>query len=144
MEKIKFDSGIRSFDLGTGTALRFNPGDPNLYARFLEAGEKVRSVEKEMAAQAKTIAEDGEGVVTLLQNADKKMKQILSWVFGEENDFEKILGGLNLLAVGNNGQRVVSNLFTALQPILISGAEACAREQTQAAVARANSRRKRV
>ena len=144
MEKIKFDSGVRAFDLGTGTALRFNPGDPNLYVRFLEAGEKVSAVEKGLAAQAKDMAANGETVVTLLKDADKKMKAILRWVFGEENDFEKILGGVNLLAVGNNGKRVVSNLFAALQPILLAGAEACAREQTQAAVARANDRRKRV
>lgn len=144
MEKLKFDSGIREFDLGTGTALRFNPGDPNLYVRFLTAAQKVQAVEQELVQQAETLenSDSGEAVLTLLQNADKKMKEILSWVF--ENDFEKILGGMNLLAVGKNGQRVIANLFEVLQPVLVAGAQACAKEQTQAAVAKAKARRNRV
>lgn len=143
MEKLKFDSGIREFDLGTGAALRFNPGDPNLYARFLEAAQKVRDIEQELAQQAQSLDSDnaGEGIVGLLQTADGKMKSLLGWVFGMGNDFERILGGINLLAVGKNGQRVVSNLFAVLQPVLIAGAEACAREQTQAAVEKAKKRR---
>lgn len=144
MEKLKFDSGIREFDLGTGTALRFNPGDPNLYVRFLAAAQKVQAVEQELVQQAEALgsSDSGEAVLTLLQNADKKMKEILSWVF--ENDFEKILGGMNLLAVGKNGQRVIANLFEVLQPVLVAGAQACAKEQTQAAVAKAKARRNRV
>ena len=69
------------------------------------------------------------------------MKEVLGWVFGEGNDFDQILGGVNLLAVGKNGQRVVTNLFDALQPILVEGAENCARAQTEAAVAQAKARR---
>lgn len=143
MEKLKFDSGIREFDLGTGVPLRFNPGDPNLYARFLEAAQKVQDIEKELCQQAQKLDSQtaGEGVVALLRSADGKMKELLGWVFGMGNDFERILGGINLLAVGKNGQRLVSNLFGVLQPVLIAGAEACAKEQTQAAVEKAKKRR---
>ena len=42
MEKIQFDSGVRSYRINGGGILRFNPGDPNLYSRFLEAGEKLQ------------------------------------------------------------------------------------------------------
>ena len=38
MEKLTFDSGIRSYRAGAGV-LRFNPSDPNLYARFLQVLE---------------------------------------------------------------------------------------------------------
>lgn len=143
MEKLQFDSGIREYDLGTGGILRFNPGDPNLYARFLEATVKVQDIEKELIAQAKNVqeADGGQGVVGLLQDADKKMKELLRWVFGQENDFDRILGGINLLAVGANGKRVAANLFAVLQPILLEGAEACAREQAEKAVTRAKQRR---
>ncbi len=143
MEKIRFDSGIREYKLGNLGVLRFNPGDPNLYARFWEAAEKIKAIEEEMAEKAKqmTPEKSGEAVVTLLQDADRKMKEILNWVFGQETDFDKLLCGVNLLAVGANGQRVVSNLFEALQPVLLAGAQACVKNQTQAAVARANSRR---
>ena len=142
MEKIQFDSGIREYKLNGDGVLRFHPGDPNLYARFMEAVEKIKNMEKKLAAQAK--ADDSTGstaVLKLLQDADRQMKQTLSWVFGPGNDFEKLLGGVNLLAIGSNGQRVITNLFAALQPILLSGAEACVAEQTKAALDRAKARR---
>lgn len=145
MKKLQFDSGIVEYKLCGDGALRFNPGDPNLYARFLEAAEKIRDIEKDMAEQAKKMdpQDTGAGVVKLLQNADKKIKATLSWVFGQGNDFDTLLGGVNLLAMGTNGERVVTNLFAALQPVLLAGAERCAREQTQAAVARAKARREK-
>lgn len=138
MEKIQFDSGIREYRLNGAGVLRFNPGDPNLYARFMEAVEEIKDMEKKLSAQA---GDDGMTVLKLLQDADRQMKKSLSRVFGEGNDFDKILGGVNLLAIGANGERVITNLFAALQPILLQGAEACAREQTQAAVSRAKARR---
>ena len=142
MEKIQFDSGVKSYRLNGGNPLRFNPGDPNVYARFLEAADKFAKVEQEMTEQARQIeGNDGAAVVQLLQDADKQMKQILSWVFGPENDFDKILGSVNLLAVADNGERVVTNLLSALQPILVAGAERCAKEKVDAAVTKAKARR---
>ena len=140
MEKISFDSGIREYCLNEGGVLRFNPGDPNLYGRFLDAGEKIAQVEKELRSQAdeKTT---GEEAIRLLLKADEKIKEILNWVFGEGNDFHTILGGVNLMAVADNGQRVVANLFSALQPILTEGAKRCAQMQTEEAVRRAKERR---
>ncbi len=142
MEKIIFDSGVKCYKINGGGLLRFNPGDPNVYARFLEAGEKLDGVEKSLVEEAKGLKEtDGAGVVQLLQKADREMKQILGWIFGQENDFDKILSGVNLLAVAENGERVVTNLLNALQPILVDGAERCAKEKVDAAVKKAKQRR---
>ena len=47
-------------------------------------------------------------------------------MFGGDNDFHKLLGGVNLLAVADNGERVVTNLFAALEPVLVDGAKRCA------------------
>ena len=143
MEKIVFDSGIKEFKLGNLGVLRFNPGDPNLYARFLDAAEKIRLVEKQLLEQAQAMQEQhsGEQVVRLMQEADRQMKDVLGWVFGAGNDFDKLLGGVNLLAVGSNGERVVTNLFAALQPVLVAGAEKCAQEKKTAAVQQAKARR---
>ena len=128
MEKISFDSGVKSYKINGTGVLRFNPGDPNVYARFLQAADKLQDVETALVEEAKKLPEaDGAGVVQLLNRADKEMKQVLSWVFGEWNDFDKILGGVNLLAVADNGQRVVTNLLEALQPVLVEGAERCAK-----------------
>ena len=144
MEKIDFDSGVMEFKVNGSGVLRFNPGDPNVYARFLEAADKIRDVETALTEQAKSLEEQdsGKAAVKLMAEADKQMKEILGWVFGENNDFDKILGGVNLLAVAGNGQRVVTNLFVALQPILVEGAKRCASEKTQEAVRKANARRK--
>ena len=128
MEKIQFDSGIRAYKFGGGV-LRFNPCDPNLYGRFLEAGEKIGQIHKDLADQAQT---PGQTPVQMLQSADREMKKLLSWVFGKDNDFDDLLQGVNLLAVGSNGQRVVTNLFAALEPVLVEGAKTCAREQVEA------------
>ena len=57
MEKIQFDSGIRSYRINGAGVLRFNPGDPNLYSRFLEAVEKLKEVETELTQQEKTVVQ---------------------------------------------------------------------------------------
>ena len=131
MEKIQFDSGVRSYRINGGGILRFNPGDPNLYSRFLEAVEKLQEAEKELTRQAETA--QAQDMVKLMTQADEKMKNILSWVFGESNDFHKLLGGVNLLAVADNGERVVTNLFAALEPVLVEGAKRCAGQQAEKA-----------
>ena len=132
MKRIKLDSGVEQLAIGEGV-LRFNPKDPNLYVRFQEAVERLQQVEKELMASA---PEDGSAAVALLHKADGKMKEILAWVFGPGNDFDRILGGVNLLAVAKNGERVVTNLFAALEPVLLDGAKACAAEQAAAAKSR--------
>ena len=131
MKELVFDSGIEEFSIQGGGVLRFNPGDPNLYARFLEAGEKLKTIEEDLVEKAKAVQqeENGAGVIALMAEADRQMKQLLDWVFGGENDFDKALGGVNLLAVAANGERVVTNLFAALEQILTAGAERFADQQ---------------
>ena len=147
MEKLIFDSGIKEYKLGSCGILRFNPSDPNVYARFMDAMDKIRAVEEQMAARAKEIEEtddqqkSGAAVLQIMRDADQETKKILSEVFGADNDFEKILGGVNVLAVAGNGQRVITNLLAALQPIMVEGAEACAKQQTEAAVVQAKQNR---
>ena len=142
MEKISFDSGIKTYKLNGTGELRFNPCDPNVYARFLEAADRLQDIENALVEEAKGMQEaDGAGVVRLLNRADREMKQELGRVFGQHNDFDKILGGVNLLAVAENGQRVVTNLLEALQPILVAGAERCAAEKVADARDKAKARR---
>ena len=146
MEKLIFDSGIREFQINGGGVLRFNPGDPNLYGRFLDAMEKVRGVEQELVDRAKEmeqVQDSGAAVLGLLRETDRKLKKLLDEVCGEGNDFDALLGGVNLLAVAGNGRRVIENLLGALQPILAQGAEACAKQEAEQAVAEARLARAR-
>lgn len=138
MKKITFDTGIEKIAIGNGI-LRYNPQDPNLYVRFDQAAEKLRVVEEEMMAKGE--GAEGEEMVQILHEADRKMKEILGWIFGAGNDFDAILGGVNLLAVAKNGQRVVTNLFAALEPVLVDGAMACAQKRADEAAKQAALRR---
>ena len=125
MEKLQFDSGVKSYKVGAGV-IRFNPADPNVFARFTQAAEKMQSVQDQLLEKARDGKTD---TVQLLWDADQQMKKLLSWVFGEDNDFDRILGGINLLAMASNGQRVIGNLLDALQPVLLDGARQCAAEK---------------
>lgn len=140
MEKISFDNGVRQYKLGNGV-LRLNPSDPNLFLRFEQVSGELAQIEKEMEEQLQN-APEGSSVVALLSEADSRMKQLLNRLFGPENDFDQILGGVNLLAVASNGQRVVTNLFAALEPVLTEGARQCAQLAGDEALAKAQQRRK--
>ena len=145
MEQLFIDSGIKEYQINGKGVLRFNPSDPNVYARFLELVPKIESIEKSMAAQAKKIdrnsADAGEQSLRIMRESDRKIKAVLNEVFGEENDFDKILGGVNLMAVASNGERVITNLMAGLQPIMEAGAKTCAEEKVNKAVAEAAARR---
>ena len=143
MEKILFDSGVKEFRVNGAGVLKFNPADPNVYARFMEAGDKLLQIEKQLQKQAAEHKpeENGADALKLLAQADSQMKGVLGWVFGGENDFSKILGGINLMAVAENGERVITNFLQALEPILVAGAERCATEKVRTAKAQAEARR---
>ena len=130
MEKLVFDSGIREFDVNGNGVLRFNPADINVYTRFLAAAKDIEDVERELVEKGEQIdKEDGSAALRLMTEADRKIKEILNHVFGSENDFDRLLGGVNLLAVASNGERVITNFLNALEPIVTDGAQQCARTQ---------------
>ena len=135
METIQFDSGVKEYRINGEGILRLHPGDPNLYVRFQEAVEKIAQME------AKVREDEGEDLLERMRDIDRQLKQLLSWVFGQENDFDALLGGVNLLAVTENGQRVITNFLQALEPVLVEGAKRCARQVTQAARDQAKARK---
>ena len=145
--KLTFDSGIREFQINDNGVLRFNPADPNVYARLMESGEKIKAVEGKLLAKAKELipadAEEANGaaVVQLMAEADKEIKDILAYIFGAENDFDEIFAGVNLMAVCANGERVLTNFLNALLPIVQEGAEKCAKQQINGAVKKAQGNR---
>lgn len=127
MKKLTLDTGVVSYKLGAGV-LRFNPADPNVYVRFSQATQKLQNAEKEMT---QALSQKGADVLTVMAETDKTIKDILGWVFGPGNDFDQMLGGVNLLAVAADGKRVADQLFAALEPVLLEGAKVCADRQAQ-------------
>lgn len=137
MEQLIFDSGIKEYQINGKGVLRFNPSDPNVYARFIDAMPRIEQIEKEMAERANNIDKDaanaGEHILMVMRETDRKIKAELSAVFGHGNDFDQILEGVNLMAVASNGERVIANLIGALQPIMEGGAKECVRSEVDEA-----------
>ena len=137
MQNLTIDTGMKEYLINNRAVLRFNPSDPNLYHRFFAAAQKLDALDAELTEQLKTLpakpddarAERG---LALLTDYDHRIKALLT-----ENDFDKVLEGVNLAGTGANGKRVVQNLLDALTPILQDGA--AQHLQTTAANARAEA-----
>lgn len=139
MNELHVDLGVEEYALGSGV-LRFNPADPNLYARFLELEPQLQRMQEELNRGSEE-AKDALAVLKLLEETDRQFKDLLTRVFGTENDFSRLLQGVNLLAVAANGSTVAENLLGALEPVLTQGAERFVTAQTQTAVEKARLRR---
>lgn len=146
MEQLIFDSGIKEYQINGNKVLRFNPSDPNVYGRFMEAIDKIKAVENEMMEKSKVLENSsdektGVAAINIMCESDKKMKAILNEIFGMGNDFDDLLEGVNLMAVAGNGKRVVTNLLEVLQPIMEEGAKACATSEVESAKLNREQRR---
>lgn len=139
MDRLEVDLGLQEFALGSGT-LRFNPTDPNLYQRFLELEPQLQALRQELITGSCQL-QDAAGVLQMLSDADRKFKELLTWVFGPENDFSRLLGSVNLFSTGAQGRSVAENLLSALEPVLTRGAEQFVEKYTQAALEKARLRR---
>lgn len=149
---IRFDDGFKEYQINDNGVLRMNPSDPNLYQRFLDAQDKLLQVEENMTAQAQkwqqlpenASAEErvhaGEEVVRLLSSADQEVKKILAWVF-PGNDFDQLLHGANTMAVARNGERVITNFFAALVPIVEEGVQIYADSKVEQKVSKISPNR---
>lgn len=140
MKKLSIDCGVEAFRINGGQVLRFNPADPNLYSRFLMLEQQLNALQRSLEEKhlQPTTAED---LLLALEETDRKLKQLLTQTFGGENDFDRLLQGVNLLATAGNGQPVVINLLNALEPILTEGMERFAQAKTRQAVQKARQRR---
>ena len=146
-EKLTLDDGVLELEINGNGVLRFNPSDPNVYQRFLALARELPEMEKQWSAEAARSGEQADEAAQAaealdrLKELDADVKRRLGEVFGGENDFDALLGGVNLMAMGRNGQRVVTNLLAALGPYMEEGVERYRRESAEAAVAQAKRER---
>lgn len=146
MELLNIDVGLKSYQLVEGGALlTFNPSNPNVYARYMEAMDEIKAVEKEMSGKANAIDASGEKAgeesLKIMYETDRRMKAILNSIFGKPNDFEEILCGVSLMAVTADGDRVINKVLEALSPIMQDGAKACAETEVKEAKLNREQRR---
>ncbi len=123
MEKLNIETGIKEYQLGEFGVLRMNPTDTNIYSRFLTALENIQEIEGRLLQEGEALGDDADGkaVLDLLDRLDKDVKAELNTAFGYGNDFDKIVCGANLLTVCDNGERLVTNILVALEPIIMNG-----------------------
>lgn len=159
-KKIVLDDGILELDINGRGLLRFNASDFNVYQRFASLAKELPEIEKDYKAKVEQFTEtesegpattdsdmagiDFDAVSTVMdacREIDKKIKEKLAWVFGPGNDFDVLLGGVNLMAFGRNGERVITNLIEALSPYLESGTKKHREEVAQEAVEQAKLNR---
>ncbi len=141
MKEIKFDTGIKTYQINDSGVLKFNPSDPNLYKRFKDLRVEIEQIQKDYSERSKT-TESGEDAIDLLAEYDARVKKSLSHVFGEENDFDSILGGANVMAVASNGELVITNFLDAMLPIVEEGVKTYAKMEAQKAIQETNGGRK--
>ena len=133
-EKLIFDTGIKEFDVNGNGLLRFNPSDPNLYNRFMSVHSEIEAIESDIQ-QRRTEELTSEAVLEMMADYDRRVKEKLSYVFGPENDFDKLLGGVNLMAMTTSGNLVVTNLLNAIYPIIEDGVKQYAKMEAAREVA---------
>lgn len=141
MKKLSFDTGIQEYKINGSGILRFNPSDPNVYARFSDSQEMIQKLGEEyeektllMLSESDDTSEIGIKITAILRDIDVKIKKQLQYVFGKENDFDEILEGINLYAPAGNGQMVLTNLLNALKPIINDGIKKYAESQADEAI----------
>lgn len=128
MESLTFDTGVKEYEVNGSGTLRFNPTDPNVYARLLKAKDDICLVEAEYVKNLETARKNqdkrkfSESAAQALSEADAKVKDILSNVFGQDNDFHKIFDGVSIVALQRDGKtRVLSAFLDAVVPIMKNG-----------------------
>ena len=150
MEKLLFDDGILRLDVNGNGLLCFNPSDFNLYQRFCEFSRRLPDYEKAykkeyedalVDGKEETAIEAAERELNRAKAIDAKIKEELSAVFGKQNDFDVLLGGVNLMSFGKNGERVITNLLNALAPYIENGVKSYLKNEAGGAVSAAKKER---
>ena len=75
MEKITFDTGIKTYQINDSGVLKFNPSDPNLYKRFKDLRVEIEQIQKDYNERSKTTEEDA---IDLLAEYDARWPELYS------------------------------------------------------------------
>lgn len=125
--ELNFDTGIKEFDVNGRHKLRINTSDQNMYFRVTSMMGELREIEKryiqKMAeiSQCQTIEDQlsaNAKMYSIMREIDLEVKAKLSFAFGNENDFDEVFDGVNVMAVTSNGDSVLANFLNAIAPII--------------------------
>lgn len=145
--KLILDDGVLELEINDNGILRFNPSDFNLYQRFCALVKGLPEIEKQYIKEVEAPSENASKLelagreLDRAKKIDAEVKARLSNVFGPQNDFDQLMGGVNLMAFGRNGERVITNLLNALHPYLEDGVNKHMKGAAAKAVAEAKAAR---
>lgn len=149
-QKLIIDDGLVRLDINGNGVLKFNPSDFNVYERFYALTKELPEIEKKYAAEVETLPKGTETEQAMAlagreliraKEIDAEVKAKLSAVFGTGNDFDQLLGGVNIMAFGSNGERIITNLLNALLPYVENGIKQHANSEVAAAKLNREQRR---
>lgn len=138
-QTLQFDDGLLRLDINGSGLLTFNPTDFNVYQRFFQLLQDLPQMEKRYVHEVETPGSEEETLVLAgreldwARELDGEIKDRLGQVFGPGNDFDALLGGVNVMALGRNGERIITNLLNALAPYIEEGAKRHMESAAQAA-----------
>ena len=124
-KSLQFDDGLLRLDINGNGLLTFNPSDFNVYQRFFQLLQALPELEQQYVAQVEDSAGEAREEQPLqlagreLDRAkalDREVKERLGTVFGPGNDFDALLGGVNVMAVGDKGGRGITKPLHAPAP----------------------------
>ena len=130
MERVVVDDGLLRLEINENGILSFNPSDFNLYERFMNLWRELPEIEKRYISKVESNSIDENDMESIgreletVKEIDNEVKSRLNAVFGAGNDFDKLLAGVNCMALGSNGERVITNLLDALRPYIEKGVQA--------------------
>ncbi len=148
-KKLNFDDGLIRLEINDNGVLTFAPSDMNLYQRFMAFSRELPALEEKYHTDIEAPEDGGQDAEIALtgklldqaKEIDADIKRRLSEVFGPGNDFDKLLGGVNLMSFANNGERVITNFLRAITPYVEAGAKKYAQAEADGAVAAARAAR---
>ena len=109
MKSISFDTGVCEYDLGGKVTVRFNPTDVSFLEKLSDSFATLDRIQEEVKREEITEEKD---VYNLAKNLDRKMRDIIDALFGEDV-CTPLFGEMNLFSSAG-GLPVWANLMLAI------------------------------
>ena len=111
MHSLSFDLGINEYNLSDKVTVRFNPTDVSFLEKLSDSFAYLDLIQEEVR-QSKEEVTDEKNVYNLAKNLDKKMRDIINALFGQDV-CTPLFGEMNLFASAG-GLPVWANLMLAI------------------------------
>lgn len=111
MKELNFDTGINEYDLDGKVIVRFNPTDVGFLERLSDSFAYLDLIQEEVKQCQEEIT-DEKDIFNLAKNLDKKMREIINALFGQDV-CTPLFGRMNLFASAG-GLPVWANLMLAI------------------------------